>query len=130
MRDGYIRYVELNNKAAHLNGNFILKYLKCKIFKNKFLDFADGGKMWLQAYEDENFVAKVDAAWAEVEPLYNELHIYVRRRLKNIYGDQMDDSDDLIPAHVLGNMWYGYRSSINYVFLYVIYGGGQSLLYL
>lgn len=62
--------------------------------------------MWLEAYEDENFIAKVDAAWAEVEPLYNELHTYVRRKLKIIYGDQLDDSDDLIPAHILGNMWY------------------------
>lgn len=36
----------------------------------------------------------------------DELHTFVRRKLKKIYGDKMDDSDDLIPAHVLGNMWY------------------------
>lgn len=68
-------------------------------------DLSDAGKMWLEAYEDPNFVAKVDAAWNEVEPLYDELHTYVRRKLKEIYGDKMDDSDDLIPAHILGNMW-------------------------
>lgn len=85
--------------------------------------------MWLEAYEDDNFIAKVDAAWAEIEPLYAELHTYVRRKLKEKYGDKMDDSDNLIPglicwqilwfqniffciftyiftAHILGNMWY------------------------
>lgn len=65
--------------------------------------------MWLEAYEDDNFIAKVDAAWAEIEPLYGELHTYVRRKLKEKYGDKMDDSDDLIPAHILGNMWYDKR---------------------
>lgn len=28
--------------------------------------------MWLEAYEDDNFISKVDAAWAEVEPLYGK----------------------------------------------------------
>lgn len=62
--------------------------------------------MWLQAYEDDDFVSKVDNAWDEIVPLYNELHTYVRRKLKELYGDKMDDSDGLIPAHILGNMWY------------------------
>lgn len=62
--------------------------------------------MWLQAYEDDEFIDKVDAAWSEIEPLYNELHTFVRRKLKEIHGDKMDDSDGLIPAHILGNMWY------------------------
>lgn len=43
--------------------------------------------------------------WKEVEPLYDELHTYVRRKLKKIYGSKMDDSNDMIPAHLLGNMW-------------------------
>lgn len=87
MRSGYATYVELNNKAARLN------------------NLADAGKMWLEAYEDDSFVDKVDAAWEEVEPLYVELHTYVLRKLKEIHGDKLDDSDGLIPAHLLGNMW-------------------------
>lgn len=43
--------------------------------------------------------------WADVEPLYNELHTYVRRKLKAVYGAQMNDEDGLIEAHLLGNMW-------------------------
>ncbi|KAJ6635505.1 Angiotensin-converting enzyme, partial [Pseudolycoriella hygida] len=86
MRNEFVTYVNLSNKAAQLN------------------NVSDAGKMWLRAYEDDDFVSKVDAAWAEVEPFYNELHTYVRRKLKEIYGDKMDDSDNLIPAHILGNM--------------------------
>lgn len=68
-------------------------------------DLADAGKMWLEAYEDDNFITKVDNAWKEVEPLYGELHTYVLRKLKEMHGDKFDDSDGLIPAHLLGNMW-------------------------
>jgi peptidyl-dipeptidase A len=58
--------------------------------------------MWRDAYEDEKFVENIDKMWSEVEPLYEELHKYVRRKLKEIYQDKLDISDDLIPAHVLG----------------------------
>ncbi len=75
------------------------------MFNFESSDLPDAGKMWLQAYEDDSFVAKVDAAWEEIEPLYDELHTYVLRKLKAIYGDKMDVSDGLIPAHILGNMW-------------------------
>ena len=43
--------------------------------------------------------------WADVEPLYKELHTYVRRKLKSVYKDKMNDDDGLIEAHLLGNMW-------------------------
>lgn len=43
--------------------------------------------------------------WADVEPLYKELHTYVRRKLKAVYKDKMNDEDGLIEAHLLGNMW-------------------------
>lgn len=64
----------------------------------------DNGEMWRESYEDDNFVENVDKMWAQVEPLYNELHFYVKRKLQNIYNE-MDKDDNLIPAHVLGNMW-------------------------
>lgn len=70
-----------------------------------YSDKKDYGEMWRESYEDENFVANVDAMWKEVEPLYNELHTYVKRKLQKIYGVKMDKDSDLIPAHLLGNMW-------------------------
>jgi len=86
MRDDYKTYVELSNLAAEKNG------------------FSDNGEMWRNDFETENFVEDMMNLWNEVEPLYLELHTYVKNKLRNVYGDKLDDSD-LIPAHILGNMW-------------------------
>lgn len=57
--------------------------------------------MWRESYEDDNFIANVDKMWSQVQPLYDELHKYVKRKLAGIYKD-INDSDEMIPAHVLG----------------------------
>lgn len=61
--------------------------------------------MWRSRYEDANLITKVDELWNEVQPLYNELHKYVRYQLRDLYPDNMDKKSDLIPVHLLGNMW-------------------------
>ena len=63
--------------------------------------------MWRSKYEDDKLIEKVDKLWEDVEPLYNELHKYVRYQLKDLYGDNMDKKSEFIPAHLLGNMWVG-----------------------
>jgi peptidyl-dipeptidase A len=40
-----------------------------------------------------------------VEPLYKELHAYVRHKLVGKYGAAAERKDGMIPAHLLGNMW-------------------------
>lgn len=90
MRTDYKTYVELMNKAATSNG------------------YADAGAMWRNRYEypDNNeLIAKVDDLWTEVEPLYDELHKYVHREIKKLYGSKVDPLSKNIPAHLLGNMW-------------------------
>lgn len=64
--------------------------------------------MWRGRFEveDDKLEEIVDNLWKEVEPLYNELHQYVRYKLLDLYGDKMDKNDEKIPAHILGNMWY------------------------
>jgi hypothetical protein len=69
-----------------------------------FPGFTDNGEMWRSDFETENFVDDMLALWKEVEPLYLELHNYVKNKLKNVYGDRLDDSD-LIPAHILGSLY-------------------------
>jgi peptidyl-dipeptidase A len=71
-----------------------------------FLDYADYGEYWRDSYEDENFIENVDEMWKQVKPLYNELHTFVRRKLQKMYSDKMDKNSEMIPAHLLGNMWY------------------------
>lgn len=87
MRPYYKKYIELSNEAAKLNG------------------FNDYGDMWRSKYEDPNLIENLKKLWKQVEPLYDELHEYTRQKLIDIYGDKINKSDPLIPAHLLGNMW-------------------------
>lgn len=43
--------------------------------------------------------------WEHVEPLYDELHYYVKTQLAGLYPAQVKITDKLMPAHLLGNMW-------------------------
>lgn len=87
MRADYKLYVDIVNQAAELNGH------------------ADYGESWRTQYDDPDLRGTLDRLWKEVEPLYNELHTYVRYKLLEKYGDKMDKDNKLIPAHLLGNMW-------------------------
>ncbi|XP_043462372.1 angiotensin-converting enzyme-like [Leptopilina heterotoma] len=87
MKPFFPRYVELGNEAARLNG------------------FDDKSAEWLHEYEAENFQEQVEAVWEEVKPLYLQIHAYVRRMLREKYGDAIVSKDGPIPAHLLGNMW-------------------------
>lgn len=72
---------------------------------NLFTGYSDAGEMWRNKYEDAALIDKVDKLWEQVTPLYNELHKYVRYQLRDLYGNKIDKTSDLIPAHLLGNMW-------------------------
>ncbi|XP_042138912.1 angiotensin-converting enzyme isoform X2 [Peromyscus maniculatus bairdii] len=81
------KYVELSNKIAHLNG------------------YADGGDSWRSLYESKNLEQDLEQLYQELQPLYLNLHAYVRRALHRHYGSQHINLDGPIPAHLLGNMW-------------------------
>ena len=89
MRDKYARFIELQNVGA------------------QGLGYKDTGELWRAGYDmtPAQFEAEVDRAWTQLEPLYKELHTYVRRRLIQQYGAAAERKDGLIPAHLLGNMW-------------------------
>jgi len=53
----------------------------------------------------EAFEADTDRLWGQVKPLYDELHCYVRGRLRQHYGKEKVPAKGPIPAHLLGNMW-------------------------
>lgn len=69
MKPLFEKYIELNNKAAVLNG------------------FKDAGEMWQAKYEDPKFIAHIKAIWKKVEPLYVQLHTYTKNKLAKIYGE-------------------------------------------
>ena len=89
MRAKYARFIELQNMGA------------------KELGYHDTGELWRAGYDmtPAEFSAELDRAWAQLEPLYRELHKYVRGRLIAKYGKAADRADGMIPAQLLGNMW-------------------------
>ncbi|KAF8795130.1 Angiotensin-converting enzyme-like protein [Argiope bruennichi] len=87
VKDKFLRYVNLSNEAACLNG------------------FKDNGEMWREAYESDSFVEEIEELWNVIRPFYEQLHAYVRRKLIQRYPRSGIKPDGPIPAHLLGNMW-------------------------
>jgi peptidyl-dipeptidase A len=89
MRDKYARLVELSNKGANEFG------------------FKDTGDLWRSGYDmtPAEFSAELEASWQQLQPLYKELHAYVRFKLIQKYGAAAERPDGMIPAHLLGNPW-------------------------
>ncbi len=89
MREKYARLVELSNQGAREFG------------------FRDTGDLWRSGYDmtPEQFSAELERTWKQLEPLYQELHAYVRFKLIQKYGAAAERPDGMIPAHLLGNMW-------------------------
>ncbi|KAM9210811.1 angiotensin-converting enzyme isoform 1-T1 [Dugong dugon] len=81
------KYVELSNKAAKLNG------------------YKDAGDSWRATYETPLLEHDLELLFQELQPLYLNLHAYVRRALHRHYGPQNINLEGPIPAHLLGNMW-------------------------
>ncbi|KAK7075583.1 hypothetical protein SK128_019630 [Halocaridina rubra] len=84
LREKYIRFVELANKAAKLNG------------------FEDAGEQWRSEYETDDFREQLEELWDKLRPLYEQLHAYVRSRLRAQYGEENVPQRGPIPAHLLG----------------------------
>ncbi|XP_066978847.1 angiotensin-converting enzyme-like [Macrobrachium rosenbergii] len=87
LRSHFKKFVNLSNKAARYNG---------------FLNMAD---MNIMPYEDITFRDDLAEAWKQIKPLYEQLHAYTRRKLRQIYGSDIIKERGPIPAHLLGNMW-------------------------
>ena len=67
-------------------------------------DWVDNGYFERSHYElGSNFKPTLNKAWEEIQPLYEELHAYVRYKLSLTYKNVSVHKP--IPAHVLGDMW-------------------------
>ncbi|WP_394847707.1 M2 family metallopeptidase [Pendulispora brunnea] len=89
MKDKFARYTELGNKGAREIG------------------FADMGALWRSGYDmpPDAFEADLERLWQQVKPLYDQLHCFVRSRLREKYGKDKVPEQGPIPAQLLGNMW-------------------------
>lgn len=71
MKADYVRMVDIANAGA------------------RELGFADTGALWRSNYDmdPDAFAALTEKIWGEVQPLYRQLHCYVRTKLNEKYGD-------------------------------------------
>ena len=53
----------------------------------------------------EKFEQDTDRLWTQVKPIYDSLHCYARKKLRDKYGKDKVADKAPIPAHLLGNMW-------------------------
>ncbi|EDL34253.1 angiotensin I converting enzyme (peptidyl-dipeptidase A) 1, isoform CRA_a [Mus musculus] len=67
--------------------------------------YTDAGDSWRSLYESDNLEQDLEKLYQELQPLYLNLHAYVRRSLHRHYGSEYINLDGPIPAHLLGNMW-------------------------
>lgn len=63
---------------------------------------SDNGAFWRSLYETPTFEEDLEALWKELEPLYQNVHAYVRRALYKKYGSKYINLKGPIPAHLLG----------------------------
>uniref|UniRef100_A0A672R989 Angiotensin-converting enzyme n=1 Tax=Sinocyclocheilus grahami TaxID=75366 RepID=A0A672R989_SINGR len=87
LRSLYSEFVELSNKASRMDG------------------VNDTGAYWRSWYESPTFEQDLENLFKQLEPLYQNLHAFVRRKLYNYYGPKYINLKGPIPAHLLGNMW-------------------------
>ena len=89
MKEDYARMVEIANEGA------------------VELGFDNVGTMWRSGYDmpPEEFSGELERMWQEVAPLYQALHTYVRTKLNEKYGDDIQPASGPIRADLLGNMW-------------------------
>ena len=97
MKTDYARMVEIGNAGA------------------KELGFENIADMWLANYDmpSKDMEATVEKLWGQVQPLYNDLHCYVRGKLNAKYGDAVQPKTGAIRADLLGNMWAQDWGNIN-----------------
>lgn len=68
-----------------------------------FPGFKDVAEMWQSEYEVSDFEEQLAKLWEDVKPLYQQLHAYVRKRLRDKYGENIVSAKGPIPAHLLGD---------------------------
>ena len=62
----------------------------------------DTGEYWKSWYETDTFETDLQNLLAELQPLYESLHSYVRSKLASTYRKHHFPRSGHIPAHLLG----------------------------
>jgi peptidyl-dipeptidase A len=67
-----------------------------------FSGYNNTADSWISSYESDTFEEDLVGLLDQLQPLYNELHTYVRSKLQEKYKDHPFPATGHIPAHLLG----------------------------
>lgn len=67
------------------------------------------GALWRSKYESDTLEHDLEQLYWEMQPLYLNLHAYVRRALHRYYGPELIDPRGPIPARLLVKALAGSR---------------------
>lgn len=87
IKDSFDQLVTLSNEASRLN------------------NFSNTADYWNFPFESPTMGVEIEETLEDIKPLYELLHAYVRRRLRDFYGPEKISRQAPLPAHILGNMW-------------------------
>lgn len=87
-------------------------------------DFSNAVDYWSSPFDSPSFRYEMENVWQEILPLYEMIHAYVRRKLREFYGPDRINRNAPLPAHVLGNM---YGQSWNILDITIPYPGRSNL---
>jgi hypothetical protein len=95
-----------------LNLMVYLSEFQCFIFLNfdiflfspfsQHIGYKDYGDYWRSHYDSPTFEADLEDLLVQLQPLYQNLHTYVRSKLRKLYGEDKFPASGHIPAHLLG----------------------------
>lgn len=59
----------------------------------------------MSSFDSYNFRQEMEDVWEEILPLYELIHAYVRRKLREFYGPDKINRNAPLPDHILGNVY-------------------------
>jgi len=67
-----------------------------------YVGYKDYGDYWRSHYDSPTFEDDLEDLLVQLQPLYQNLHTYVRGKLRKLYGEDKFPASGHIPAHLLG----------------------------
>ncbi|XP_062548667.1 angiotensin-converting enzyme-like [Armigeres subalbatus] len=98
-------WLEWFNKAGKPTKPDFQKYLELTKEVAKLNGYDNGADLWLKEYDDPTFEQQVENVITQIKPLYEQIHAYVRFKLREKYGPEVVSETGPIPIHLLGNLW-------------------------
>ncbi|XP_050308760.1 angiotensin-converting enzyme-like [Anthonomus grandis grandis] len=111
-------WVQYHNKVGHQLKRDFQEYVRLTNENSVINGYGNAAEEWNSDMNEENFREMYENLYESLHPLYLQLHAYVRRKLREKYGDLLTERGP-IPTHLLGDLWgQSWTSIINFTMPY------------